>query len=52
MTEIVTTDTVPLSPEKRLANMRILSVAPLLGETIRRIHGGESVSALFDGDQS
>ncbi len=52
VTEIVTTDTVPLAPEKRLPNMRVLSVAPLLGETIRRIHGGESVSALFDGDQS
>jgi ribose-phosphate pyrophosphokinase len=47
--EIVTTDTVPIPPEKRLANMRVLSVAPLLGEAIRRIHVGESVSVLFDG---
>jgi len=46
--EIVTTDTVPLAPEKRLPNMTILSIAPLLAETIRRIHVGKSVSALFD----
>jgi ribose-phosphate pyrophosphokinase len=46
--EIVTTDTVPIPPEKRLKNMTILSIAPLLAETIRRIHVGESVSALFN----
>jgi ribose-phosphate pyrophosphokinase len=46
--EIVTTDTVPIPPEKRLPNMKILSIAPLLAETIRRIHVGESVSVLFD----
>jgi ribose-phosphate pyrophosphokinase len=47
--EIVTTDTVPVPPEKRLPKMTILSIAPLLAETIRRIHLGESVSVLFDG---
>ena len=45
--EIVTTNTVPIPPEKRLPNMTILSIAPLLAETIRRIHIGESVSSLF-----
>jgi ribose-phosphate pyrophosphokinase len=45
--EIVTTNTVPLPDEKRLPNMRILSIAPLLSEAIRRIHLGESVSSLF-----
>ena len=45
--EIVTTNTVPIPPEKRLPNMTILSVAPLIAETIRRIHNGESVSSLF-----
>jgi ribose-phosphate pyrophosphokinase len=46
--EIVTTDTVPMPEEKRLPNMKILSIAPLLAEAIRRIHVGESVSVLFD----
>jgi ribose-phosphate pyrophosphokinase len=45
--EILTTNTVPIPPEKRLPNMRILSVAPLLAETIRRNHIGKSVSSLF-----
>ena len=46
--EIVTTDTVPVPAEKRLPNMTILSIAPLLAEAIRRIHTGESVSVLFN----
>jgi ribose-phosphate pyrophosphokinase len=45
--EIVTTNTVPMPPEKRLSNMHILSIAPLFAETIRRVHDGESVSSLF-----
>jgi ribose-phosphate pyrophosphokinase len=45
--EIVTTNTVPIPPEKRLPNMHILSIAPLLAEAIQRIHDGESVSSLF-----
>lgn len=47
--EIVFTDTLPIPPEKRLPNMTVLSVAPLLGEAIRRIHTGQSVGALFNG---
>jgi ribose-phosphate pyrophosphokinase len=46
--EIVTTDTVPVPPEKRLPNMTILSIAPLLADAIRRTHIGESISVLFD----
>jgi ribose-phosphate pyrophosphokinase len=45
--EIVTTDTVPMPAEKRLPNIKVLSIAPLLAEAIHRIHVGESVSALF-----
>ena len=47
--EIVFTDTIPLAPERRLPNMTVLSVAPLLGEAIQRIHTGQSVGALFNG---
>jgi ribose-phosphate pyrophosphokinase len=46
--EIVTTNTVPIPEEKRLPNMTVLSLAPLIAETIRRNHNGESVSSLFD----
>ncbi len=46
--EIVTTDTVPLPADRRLPNMTVLSVAPLLAEAIHRIHVGKSVSSLFD----
>ncbi|CAN5884411.1 ribose-phosphate pyrophosphokinase [soil metagenome] len=46
--EIVTTDTVPIPAEKRLPNMKVLSIAPLFAEAVRRIHLGESVSVLCD----
>jgi ribose-phosphate pyrophosphokinase len=48
--EVVTTNTVPLAPAKAAAlpQLRVLSVAPLLAEAIRRIHDGESVSSLFE----
>lgn len=48
ISEIVTTNSVPLPSEKRLPNMTILSIAPLLAEAIRRIHNGESISSLFE----
>ncbi len=47
--EIVVTNTVPISPEKRarLPKIQVVSIGPLLGEVIRRIHMGVSVGALF-----
>ncbi len=45
--EVVVTNTIPVSDEKREARVTVLSVAPLLGEAIRRIHDEESVSTLF-----
>jgi len=47
--ELVFTDTIPIPPEKELPNFTILSLAPLLGEAIRRIHTGQSVGDLFNG---
>jgi ribose-phosphate pyrophosphokinase len=48
VTEIVTMNTVPIGPEKRVKKLTVLSVAPALAEAMRRIHDGESVSELFD----
>jgi len=46
--EIIVTNTIPVSPAKRLDNMRILSVAQLFAEAIHRVHEELSVSKLFD----
>jgi ribose-phosphate pyrophosphokinase len=48
--EIVLTDTVPLPPSKRVPKITTLSIAPLIGEAIKRIHRGESVGALFSSE--
>jgi len=45
--EVVVTDTIPMSAEKRNGKFTVLSVAPLLGEAIYRIHKGLSVGDLF-----
>ncbi|MBU2666421.1 ribose-phosphate pyrophosphokinase [Actinoplanes bogorensis] len=45
--EIVCTNTVPIPVPNRSDKLTILSVAPALAEAMRRIHNGESVSALF-----
>jgi ribose-phosphate pyrophosphokinase len=45
--ELVVTDTIPLPTAKRVEKVTVLSVAPMLGEAITRIHTGQSVGALF-----
>src|SRR5205823_2592679 len=48
LTKVVVTNTIPLNgKEQRCPKLRVLSVAPLLGEAITRIHSEESVSSLF-----
>ncbi|MEU2778742.1 ribose-phosphate pyrophosphokinase, partial [Streptomyces sp. NPDC007162] len=46
--EIVCTNTVPVPAEEHTDKLRVLSIAPALAEAVRRIHNGESVSALFE----
>jgi ribose-phosphate pyrophosphokinase len=45
--ELIVTDTIPISKEKMLKNIKVLSVASLLGDAIKRIHEEESISVLF-----
>jgi ribose-phosphate pyrophosphokinase len=44
--EVVVTNTIPVE-HKNLEKLKVVSIAPLIGEAIRRIHEGESVSMLF-----
>ena len=46
--QVLITDTIPVDEQKRAAaRLQVLSIAPLLGEAIRRIHTNSSVSSLF-----
>jgi ribose-phosphate pyrophosphokinase len=46
--ELVVTDTIPLQPDAQdCPKMQVVTIAPLLGEAIRRINNEESVSSLF-----
>jgi ribose-phosphate pyrophosphokinase len=46
--ELVISDSIPLSEDRKHPKIKVLSVAELLGEAIKRIHHEESVSCLFD----
>jgi ribose-phosphate pyrophosphokinase len=46
--EVIVTDTVPVPSEKKIDKIKVLPIAPLLGEAIRRIHTGQSVGAMFE----
>ncbi len=46
--EVVVTDSIPLPAKKQLPCIKVLSIAPLLADAIKRIHYNESVSKLFE----
>ena len=52
LSEVVITDTIPLAAARHIPKIKVLSVAPLIGEAIKRIHRGESVGALFSSEVS
>ena len=46
--EVFVTDTIPIREEVyNLKNLKVLTVAPLIGEAMRRIHSNESISTMF-----
>jgi ribose-phosphate pyrophosphokinase len=46
ISELITTDTIPLPTEKQIDTITVVSVASLLASAIRNVHSGESVSQL------
>ena len=48
--EVIATDTLPIAPEKRFENLTVLSIAPLLAQTIQQVFENGSVTSLFDGN--
>ena len=48
--EVIVTDTIPLPEDAPRDLITVLSIAPLFGEAIKRIHRGESVGALFSSE--
>ena len=49
MKEIVITNTIRIPPEKRIEKLKVISVAQLLGESIKRIYEGNPMGVVFDG---
>ncbi len=47
ITELIVTNTIPLPPAKKHPKIKVLSVAPILAETVLRIYNEWSVSQLF-----
>jgi ribose-phosphate pyrophosphokinase len=46
--EIVVCDTIPVPKEKYTDKLKVLTVAPMFADAIKRIHTGESISSMFD----
>lgn len=48
ISRVITFDTIPIPAEKKFPKLKVLELAPLIGEAIKRIHLNESVSTLFN----
>lgn len=46
--EVVVTNTIPLSKDKQIPKIKVLSTAPLIGEAIIRVHADLSISEIFN----
>jgi ribose-phosphate pyrophosphokinase len=46
--KVVVTNTVPVNGGKESEKISVVSIAPLLGEAIHRIHTGQSIGAMFE----
>lgn len=46
--EVVVTNSIPMTPERRFPQLKIISAAPLLAEAIKRNYQNQSISELFD----
>ncbi|MDD5038494.1 MAG: ribose-phosphate pyrophosphokinase [Dehalococcoidales bacterium] len=49
--EVVVTDSIPVTGKKKIDKIKVISIAPLLGEAIHRIHTGQSIGAMFEQGQ-
>ncbi len=47
--EVIVTNTLPIPPEKQFDCLTVLSIAPLLAQTIREVFENGSVTSLFNG---
>lgn len=45
--EVITTDTIPLNPEKDLHKFTVLSVADIFAKVIERVHNYKEISSIF-----
>ena len=49
VSEVVITDTLPISEENKFSNLTVLPIAPLIARAIREVFEDGSVTSLFDG---
>jgi ribose-phosphate pyrophosphokinase len=49
ISEVIVTNTLPLTPEKQFDKLTVLSIAPILAAAIRAVFDDSTVSGLFDG---